>query len=195
MSLLPPPEAIYSDSDSAFTAVQLHAKEHGYAITKHSKRPDRVVFACDRAGKYQSKGKDPAVDKSKQRKATGSKKCECLMRVELRLDYTSGNWILQVLEGAHNHVASTHITAHSVHRNDALTAEVRAQIHALSQSSLNPSQILTVLRISNPEIPLIVKDISNAIQEARLTELSGRTPIQWLLEVRYIHYLNYFTNL
>ena len=51
-----------------------------------STRPTRVVFTCDRAGKYNSKGKDPNTHSSKQRKSTGSKKCGCLMRVELRLD-------------------------------------------------------------------------------------------------------------
>jgi hypothetical protein len=92
--------------------------------------------------------------------------------------------MLQVLEGAHNHDASIHITAHSVHRNNALTPEIRTQIGILAQSGLNPSQILTILQSATPEIPLVVKDISNAIHEARLTELSGRTPIQWLLDVR-----------
>ena len=102
--------------------------------------------------------------------------------------------MLRVLEGAHNHVASTDPTAHSVHRNNALTAEVRVQVGILAQSGLNPSQILTIVRNSNPETPLIVKDISNVIQQARLTELSGRTPIQWLLEVRYLYYFDCFSN-
>jgi hypothetical protein len=195
MSLLPPPEAIYPDPEAAFAAIQAHAKDHGYAFKKRGKRASRLVFTCDRAGKYDPKGKDPAVHESKQRKATGSKMCGCLMSVELRLDHLSGNWILKVLEGAHNHVASAHVTAHPVHRNNALTTEIRVQIIVLAQSGLNPSQILTALRISTPETPLIAKDISNAIQEARLTELNGKTPIQWLLDVRYLHYFDYFTNL
>jgi hypothetical protein len=32
MSLTAPPEAIYDDVDSAFTELQEHAKEHGYAF-------------------------------------------------------------------------------------------------------------------------------------------------------------------
>ena len=195
MSLLPPPEAIYLNPEAAFTAIQAHAKHQGYAFKKRGIKGSRVVFTCDRVGKYDAKGKDPAVHKSKQRASTGSKKCGCLMMVELRLDPLSNNWILHVLEGAHNHVASTHVTAHSVHRSNALTAEVRDQVGILSQAGLNPSQILTILRKSDPETPLIVKDISNVIQEARLIELSGRTPMQWLLEVRYLHYFDYFTNL
>ena len=195
MSLLPPPEAIYPNPEAAFTTIQEHAKHHRYAFKKESKKPSRRLFTCDRTGKYDPKGKDLAVHKSKQRKATGSKIYRCLMSVELRLDHLSGNWMLQVLEGAHNHIASTHITAHPVHRNNALTPEIRTQIGILAQSGLNPSQILTILRTATPEIPLVVKDISNAIQEARLTELSGRTPIQWLLDVRYPSYFDHFTNL
>jgi hypothetical protein len=86
--------------------------------------------------------------------------------------------MLQVLQAAHNHVASTYVTAHSVHRNDALTTEICAQIGTFSQSGINPSQILTILRNSTPEIPIIVKDISNIVQQNRAVELAGRTPIQ-----------------
>ena len=189
MSLLPLPEAIYPDLEAVFTVIQLYTKGQGYAFKKREKRSNRVVFTCDRAGKYNPKGKDPAVYKSKQYKATGSKMCGYLMIVELWLDNLSGNWILKVLEGVHNYIVSIYITAHSVYRNSTLTIEIRTQISVLVQSSLNPSQILTVLRNSTPEIPLVVKDISNTIQEARLTELNGRTPIQWLLEVRYLYYL------
>jgi hypothetical protein len=76
MSLLPPPEAVYPDPDTALTAIQLHAKAQGYAFSEHDKKPYRVVFACDRAGKYRSKGKDPALHSSRQRPNTGSKKCD-----------------------------------------------------------------------------------------------------------------------
>jgi hypothetical protein len=34
MSLLPPPEAIYPDPTTAFNAIQLHAKDHGYAFAQ-----------------------------------------------------------------------------------------------------------------------------------------------------------------
>jgi hypothetical protein len=90
MPLLPPPEAIYPDPDTAFAAIQAYAKDQGYAFKKDSNRPNKRVYSCDRAGKYDPRGKDPAVHKSKQRTSTGSKKCGCLMMVELRLDYTSG---------------------------------------------------------------------------------------------------------
>jgi hypothetical protein len=58
MSLLPPPEAIYPDPNTALAAVQLHAKQHGYALKTRDSKASRVIFACDRAGKYDSEGKD-----------------------------------------------------------------------------------------------------------------------------------------
>ena len=86
MSLLPPPEAINPDPATAFNAIQLHAKEYGYAFMKRNEKPSRLLFACNRAGNYDSRGKVLTVDKSRQRKNTGSKKCGCLMMVELCLD-------------------------------------------------------------------------------------------------------------
>jgi hypothetical protein len=183
MSLLPPPEAIYPDPNTALTAVQLHAKQHGYALRTRDSKASRVIFACDRGGQYDSKGKDSNTHKSKQRQ-TGSKKCGCLMKVELRLDSMSGQWILRVLEGAHNHGPSRAAIAHPAHRSTALTPEIRAQIGSFTRSGQSISQILTNLRASDPGIPLIAKDITNIIQQIRAEELNGRTPIQWLLEVR-----------
>jgi hypothetical protein len=81
MSLAAPPKAIYPDIDSAFSEIQEHAKEHGYALFRSYKKPSRVVFACDRAGKYDSRGKDPNTHSTKQRKNTGSKKYQNRMNV------------------------------------------------------------------------------------------------------------------
>jgi hypothetical protein len=190
MSLLPPPEAIYPDPNTAQIAIQLHAKQHGYAFFRFNSRASRVVFACDRRRKYDSRGKDRATDESKQRKRTGSKKCGCLMKVELRLDKLSNQWILSVLEGAHNHGPSAVATAHPVHRTTAVTPDVRTEIIRLSRSGSTPSQILTALRLSDPQTPLIVKDIGNIVQQIRAEELNGRTAIQCLLEVRIRPYFD-----
>jgi hypothetical protein len=183
MSLAAPPEAIYPDVDSAFSEIQEHAREHGYALFRYYRKPSRVVFTCDRAGRYDSKGKDASTHSSKQRKKTGSKKCECLMKVELRLDKLSNQWSLGVLESTHNHGPSAASTAHPAHRLPALAPLRHTTISTLSRAGISTSQILTTLRALDPDVPLISKDISNLIQKARLQELDGRTPIQWLLEV------------
>lgn len=183
MSLAAPPEAVYPDVDTAFDEIQAHAREHGYAFRRHQMRPTRRVFACDRAGKYDSKGKDPNTHSSKQRKNTGSKKCECLMKVELRLDKLSNQWSLRVLKSEHNHGPSVDPSAHPAHRLPNLHPTRHSTISVLARAGVPTGQILTTLRVLDPDVPLIAKDVSNLIQKARLQELDGRTPIQWLLEV------------
>jgi hypothetical protein len=136
MSLLPPPEAIYPDPATAFTTIQVPARQHGYAVFQRDKRSFKVVYTCDRAGQYNPKGKASHVDPSKQRKNTGSKKCGCLMKVVLRLDKVSDMWKLEVLYPAHNHPPSSAITAHPIHRLAALSENIRALISNLSSSGL-----------------------------------------------------------
>jgi hypothetical protein len=106
------------------------------------------------------------------------------MKVELRLDKLSSQWILYTIEAAHNHPPSAAPTAHPAHRIAALSPEIRAEITKFAQAGLSISQILTTLRISDSKLPLIAKDISNIVQQMRSEQLNGRTPIQWLLEVR-----------
>jgi hypothetical protein len=187
MSLTPPPVASYLDVNTAFTALQLHAKQHGYALMRFSSKPFRAVFACDRARTYDSRSKDREVDPSKRRTATGSKKCGCGMRVALRLDKVESLWMVEVLHGEHNHGPSVAATAHPAHRSATLVPSIRAQISTLSQAGFLPSQILHALQVTNPGINLIAKDISNIQQALRAEQLDGKTPIQWLLNVR-IHY-------
>ena len=88
-----------------------------------------------------------------------------------------------VISIAHNHGPSTAPTAHPAHRSAAITLATRAEIGRLSHAGLTISQILSALRTSDPETPLIAKDISNIVQQMRAEQLDGRTPIQWLLEV------------
>jgi hypothetical protein len=52
-------------------AIQAYAEQHGYLVFKRDTRPNKLVYACDRAGKYDPKGKNSAVHASKQRKNTG----------------------------------------------------------------------------------------------------------------------------
>jgi hypothetical protein len=65
MSLAPPTEAVYSDLDTAIKAIQLHAKEHGYTVSKYDRKALRLVLACDRAGQYRANGKDLEVHASR----------------------------------------------------------------------------------------------------------------------------------
>jgi len=105
------------------------------------------------------------------------------MKVALKQDKISGHWHLSVLEGTHNHQSSADPAAHPAYRIAALDPEVAAYIRSLSDSGLMPSQILSVVRTQFPSAILVQKDVSNIIQNVRLKQLGGRSPMQWLLEV------------
>jgi hypothetical protein len=106
------------------------------------------------------------------------------MRVVLHLDPISHNWSVTVPDPEHNHSPSGAITAHPAHIIAALAPDTRAYINSLSRSGLLPTQVLTTLRDSIPEISLTPRDIANLTQKQRQEELNEKTPIQWLLEAR-----------
>ncbi|CZT53443.1 uncharacterized protein RSE6_15012 [Rhynchosporium secalis] len=84
-----PSPAIYSDITTGFATCQAHAKANRYAFKRQDRTQFRIVFTCDRAGKYNSRGKKPDIHQSKRRKNTGSKKCDYHMRVSLLKDRDS----------------------------------------------------------------------------------------------------------
>jgi hypothetical protein len=187
MSLTARPEASYPDIDTACTELQAHGKEHGNVLFRYARKPSRVYFACDRVRKYHSRGKDLNTHSFKQRQNTGSKKSGCLMKVVLRLDSLSNQRGLKVHEPSHNHrpsTASTASTTHHAHRIAAIAPSGRTTISTLLRAGLLLSQILNTLRILEPEVAFIPKDIGQPYQKARLEQLNGRTPIQRLSEVK-----------
>jgi hypothetical protein len=179
-----PPAASYTDLTTGVSAIQAHAKANGYAFFRRDKKAKRVVYACDRAGNYQSKGKNPDTHKSKQRHRTGSKKCDCKMRVALQLDDISGSWKVKVLEPAHNHGPSAAPSAHPAHRLASINPSICAKIKTFASAGLGNAQILSAIRQEYPATLLAQKDVSNIVQKARIEQLDSRTPIQWLIEVR-----------
>jgi hypothetical protein len=178
----PPPIATYADVAAATAAIQEHARVHGYAFTQRDKQPKRVVFICDRGGVYNNKGKSSDVHQSKRRKNTASKKCGCLMKVALRR--SPKGWALEVIEASHNHGPSIAAIAHSAHRIAALGSGLQTEIDQMARNNLSTAQILSYVR-QDSAVLLTSKDVVNIVQKARLIELNGKTPIQWLMEVYY----------
>ena len=87
----PPPEAVYTDLDTAIAAIQGHAKCNGYALCRGDRKARRIVYTCDRYGKPQDKTKSSTVHTTKRRPGSGSKKCGCTMRLELKQDVVSSH--------------------------------------------------------------------------------------------------------
>ena len=133
----PPSEAVYIDLSTAIAAIQEHAKCNGDVLFKRDTKPARVVFVCDRYGEPESKPKNAHIHKSKRRLGSHSKKCDCRIKVALRLDKITEQWQLEVLEGAHNYKASADPFAYPAYRIAALDLSVYAQIESLALSGLN----------------------------------------------------------
>jgi hypothetical protein len=171
----PPPEALYTDLAALFASIQAFARVNGYALVIRDRQQGKVVYTCDRAGKYQSKSKRNDVHPSKQRNSA-SKKCGCKMKVVAKAE--GDEWRLKVIEPSHNHDASAAPVAHPAHRMAALDPEIRAQILSKAYSGIKNAQILSSLQIEHPQVLVTSSDITNIIQAARLQSLAGRTPIQ-----------------
>ena len=60
-------EATYADLTTAAASISEHAKSNGYALFKRSSKQQRVIYACDRARKPQTKAKNPNIHESKRR--------------------------------------------------------------------------------------------------------------------------------
>ena len=122
----PPSEAVYADLSTAIAAIQEHAKCNGYALFKRDTKPACVVFVYDRYGKPESKPKNPHIHESKRRSGSRSKKCDCRIKVALKLDKITEQWRLEVIKGAHNHKASADPSAHLTYRIAVLDSQVSA---------------------------------------------------------------------
>ena len=88
-----------------------------------------------------------------------------------------------MIEGSYNHNASIDPSAYPVYRITTLDSRIVTEIKSLILSGLNNSQILAMIRRSNPSVLLAQKDVSNLVQKTRLQELAGRTPMEWLFQV------------
>ncbi|CZT53130.1 uncharacterized protein RSE6_14583 [Rhynchosporium secalis] len=117
-----PPVATYSDMPTDFTTIQAYAKAHGYALRQKDIRLLRALCICDRAGKYDLKGKQSLIE-----------------------DRASGQWQVKFLEAIHNHTISKDSIAHLVHRIASIPAETRVTISSLAKASVPNAQILLAL--------------------------------------------------
>jgi hypothetical protein len=199
----PPATATYPDIDTAFQAIEAHARINGYAVYIRDKQPPkprpttRVTVCCDKGPDGYRDNKDPNVHETKRRKNTGSKKCGCKFRVEIKLDKKlsiaadSQVWRVKDMGNEHNHGRSSALSAHPQYRLGQCLSETRASIIAAAQAGQSNAEIMATLQQIDPTFNLISKDISNLLQEARRIELGGQSPIQWLLKVSFINFYLY----
>lgn len=180
----PPPEATYSEINTGITAIQRHARDHGYALVRRDKQQNRIVYTCDRYRKYSDRGKKEHVNEMNRRRNTGSRKTDCKMKLAVVRNRSDRSWKVSIIQGEHNHARSADAAAHPTHRLAAIPAETAAQIDTFAKAGLSNAQIVSTLRQESNDVTLTSKDVSNLVQKSRSKELNGMSPLLWLLKVR-----------
>ena len=79
-------EAMYADLTTAAASISEHTKSNRYALFKRSSKQRRVIYTCDRARKPQTKAKNPNIHESKRQERSRNKKCDCQIKIALKLD-------------------------------------------------------------------------------------------------------------
>src|SRR5580700_4033051 len=84
------PEATYPTLKAVKAALQAHTYRNRYTITVKSADSRRGFYMCSKNSKYDSKGKNLDIYKTKRCKNTSTIKTDCLYRVVARKDDISG---------------------------------------------------------------------------------------------------------
>jgi len=95
---------------------------------------------CDREGSYDSKGKKPYIDLTKQRSSTSTKKGGYKIRVQLKREGAIA-WKLTVIEATHDQRPSTAPTSHPTHRIASLDLAARKAIIKYVDLGIGSTQI------------------------------------------------------
>ena len=81
-----PPEVFYSDIPTKFATCQAHAKANRYALKIRDTKKFHALFVCNRASKYNLKGKQKDIHNFKRRLNIDLKKCSYKMQITLAID-------------------------------------------------------------------------------------------------------------
>ena len=90
-----------------------------------------------------------------------------------------GLWKLEIESLLHNHEPSTDISGHPHCRR--FTEEEALKVEQMTKAGVQPRQILSLLRQSNPNLLAISRNICSKIAQVTKDGLGGRSIIQALL--------------
>ncbi|KAG5544166.1 hypothetical protein RHGRI_016796 [Rhododendron griersonianum] len=130
-------------------------------------RTPKMRFSCGRSSKYRPfvkkvDGKEVAM--KKRVRSTGTKKGECPF--ELKAVKGNDGWTISVHNGTHNHPPAVYLEGYS--------------------------EILTHLKVQDPENVTFIKTVYNVRQKYRVIEKTGKSKMQHLLDqlekYKYVHW-------
>ncbi len=189
MQLTPPREGLYEyiSLDLLVDAVNKHAKDQGYAVTRKRSKPSKKGvlmkgwIRCDRGGEAKQEGYG--------HRNTSSKRVDCPFECIAKLQFNFedehglGDWILTVVHAEHNH-PPTKSSASVVHRNIAMKDPfVLREIEKEFRKGSKANSVLKGLRLDEDTEGSIFKprDIWNEIARLRANTLGVLTPTQALM--------------
>ncbi|XP_038697717.1 uncharacterized protein LOC119995314 [Tripterygium wilfordii] len=137
-----------------------------------------------------SKIGDPGKSLKNSTKLTGSKKYNWPFRLKEMKLQTNDDWMIRVVNGIHNHLATIYMEGHSF--AGRLSTEENNIMIDMSTNLVKARTILSTLKSKDPENVSTIKTIYNARQKYRVAEKAGKSQMQQLLynlsEHEYIYF-------
>ena len=170
-------EVRFNSREELIAAVHKIAFMEGYVTVIRRSKPDKCVYVgCDRGGQYRDTRMVPL---EKRQRKTASRLINCPYEIVGRRK-PEGFWMVDVKNLTHNHEPSRDMSGHPYSRR--FSEEEIMKIKEMSKAGIPPRQILSSLRLSNPGLQAIFKNIYNEKNKILKENLAGRTIIQALLE-------------
>ncbi|KAF4592394.1 Transcription factor, FAR1-related protein [Ophiocordyceps camponoti-floridani] len=171
--------------EAAKIACDAIAKEAGYALAIHLKKPNKdkptyVFLRCSKGRAYVANASVADTPADKRRK-TDTQMTRCPFRVALLFDKDRRLWTVRPAGGDHNHTMTASAMTHRKYRAETMRKHEEAIVR-LYNDGVKPGNIVSRLRndVSDPDLAGIdAKIIHNTLARHRTKELAaGRTPLQ-----------------
>ena len=155
------------------------------------RRKGRVILGCEVSGQYRKfKGKkaglkaneydnDSALQMACVETDFTSKKNGCPFQLKGTQIHVMGPWVLEVVNGMHNHSLANYLEGHAY--AERLTKEEEEFVVEMSLNNVRPKNLLQQLHAKFPGNASTIKTIYNARLKNRVADRAGRTQMQYLL--------------
>lgn len=173
----PPLDLLYDSYEEAYNTLKAHGMQHGYSFVLKRSKPHntdvktRYCYHRDRFRKYQSTAKVLS---------TSTRSTECPFKLVIFKTKHSDRWKLEVQDKHHNHPRSINPSAHNVYRRR--TSAQKEVIESMTHAGARPMQILAAIQKEDHDTLVSATDIRSERKAVREKQLSGRSPIEALLD-------------
>jgi len=190
------PQTVFESYSEAHKALEAHAFSAGYSVVvaerwpRGGKEHTRVTFRCGKGRQWVEK--QHLAHQTKRRK-TSTQMTGCPFKVNIR-QQKEGGWIISPTTKPHPHNHDLAPAAAFYGYRNMKLYEYKEEVISWWNSGTRPQKILAKLRnptsdeVAHGKEPLevTVVDIYNLLGKHRQLELAGRTPLQWLYDVRFV---------